>query len=490
MTIDRVLVSHLPGETRVALMDQGRLIEVMVSWSDHGSVVGNIYVGRVERVLPGIQAAFLDIGLERSGFLALAETRPVGAAGGGDDISDYLGEGDGVMVQVLDDPRADKGAKLSTHFTVPGHYLVHTPGQPGIKMSRRMEPGPGRQRLAEIMEKLAADDEGFILRTVAGDAGSDDLERDIAYLRGLWAGIGERRAAATPPACLYRELSPLHRVLRDLAGPDLQAIVIDDAGELAEVREFCRRVAPRIVDRLELHEDARPLFEAHGVEEQIEAALAPRVALPSGGGIVIEETTALTAVDVNTGGRVEDGGPEETALNTNLEAAAEIARQVRLRNIGGLVAIDFVPMRRRDNGALVLRRLREAVAGDHSLVNVAGFTRLGLVELTRQRRRESLSMTMLAACAACSGGGRVRSPAGLAFEALRAVMGEARATRGAALTLCAAPAVIEALEGTAKEALEAVEGRLGRQLALEADPSFPEERIEVNASPGEDGGNG
>ena len=484
MSIDRVLIEAGPGESRVALVDGERLVELVVARADGESVAGNVYLGRVQRLLPAIQAAFVDIGARRAGFLALAEVRPIGAAGEGG-IADYASEGDAILVQAVSDPAADKGARLTSRVALPGRYLVATPSQPEIKVSRQLEDGETRARLIALMGELADEGEGFIVRTAAARADREALRRDLAYLRAAWDEVTERRAAARPPALLYREPEPLHRVLRDQAG--LAAIVVDGAPALAEARAVCRRLAPEMEGLVEEHRGQAALFDAYGLEEQIEAALEPVAGLPSGGNIVIEATKALTAIDVNSGGHGE-GGPEETALAVNLEAAAEIARQVRLRNIGGLIAIDFLPMRRRRNGAEVLHGLRRALAGDPCPSHVVGFTRLGLVEVTRQRRRAALADVLLTPCPACAGRGRGRSPETVAFGALRRVRREAAANPGAALAVTAAPAVIAALEGAAQAGLEALAARLGRAPALIEDRDFPPERVDVGPLDG--GGDG
>ena len=459
----------------------------MVARSDLEDVAGNVYLGRVEKTLPGIQAAFVDIGLRRSGFLALAEARPPGppAAGAGR-ITDHVGEGDSVLVQALNDPANDKGARLTTRITIPGRYLVLTPGQADTRLSRRLDAEGEGGRLAAALEALARDGEGFIIRTAAAGAGAADLGRDIAYLRGSWAKIVEARGHARPPACVHRELDPLRRVLRDQAGPDLQRVAIDGAAALARAKAFCAHLAPDIADRLELHSEGGSLFEIRDVEAQVDQALEPVVALVQGGTIVIEGTAALTAIDVNTGGRTGNGGPEETARAVNLEAATEIARQVRLRNISGLVAIDFVPMRRRANEERILAVLRAAVADDPCPVHVAGFSRMGLVEMTRERRRASLASALLGHCPECSAAGRMKSPETLAFDVLRRVLREGNADPGRALTVTASPRVVEALEGPAAAALAAAAARTGGPVALVADPALADARCQVAA----DGGDG
>ena len=481
MTIDEILITVTPGETRVALMAQSRLSELMVVRPDLTSITDNIYLGRVERALTSIQAAFVDIGLGRSGFLALPEARPLGTPGSDDQrITDWVTEGDTVLVQALSEPASDKGAKLTTHITLPGRFIVLAPNQPGVRVSRRIESADERDRLTGLIGELAEEGEGFIVRTAAEGADGAALERDVAYLRATWNEIEEKLGAARPPASLYWELAPLRRILRDETGPELESIVIDDAASLAEARFFCRRVAPDLTDLLQLYDRDLPLFEAHGVDEQIDAALARRVDLAGGGSIVIDEVTALTAIDVNTGGRSESGA-EETALRTNLEAAAEIARQLRLRNIAGTIIIDFVPMRRRDNGTQVVEALRKAVTGDRSPTHVFGFSRLGLVEMTRQRRRPALARSLLADCPACGGAGRTRSADTVAFDILRALPRAARTTPGAGLTVTAAPSVVTALEGPVAASFAGVVERLGARPALIADTACDPEAFDIAA---------
>ena len=480
MGMDQALINVAPGETRVALMDGDRLVEIAVARAAGGGVSGDIYAGRVEKVIPAIQAAFVAIGLERSGFLALAEARPHGSeASKGERITDYVSEGDEVLAQIQQDPFGDKGAKLTTRLTMAGRYLVYTPGQPEIRVSRRIGSGEERARLSALVGEIAAEGEGFILRTGAAGAERAALERDVTYLRATWAEIEGKRGSAAPPVRLYREHGPLHRVLRDETTADLRRIVVDDAGALAEARALCERLAPEAADLLELHRGPPALFEAHGVEEQIEAALVPHVELAGGGSVVIEETTALTAIDVNTGGRATGAGPEETARLTNLEAAAEIARQIRLRGIGGLLVVDFVSMRRRQHETEVLDALRAAVAGDRVAVHVAGFTRFGLVEMTRERRHASLSQVLLEECPTCNATGLLRSAETVALESLRRVLAEDRAGPEAPLRLTAAPTVIEALRGPAGAALGEVEELLGRPLELETDGELESGQFDV-----------
>ena len=486
MAIDEVLINVALGETRIALVESGILRELLVERPDQESVVGNVYLGRVERVLPGIEAAFVDIGLTRAGFLALADARTASEATGGTDarIADYVGEGDAVLVQVLSDAFDDKGAKLTTRVTLPGRYLVYAADGAKVRVSRRITGDDERARLATLLDELAEDGEGFIVRTAASGAGHEELARDVANLRAAWLAIADNRSTTKPPALLHGELDPVCRILRDESGGALTRIVVDDSKTLARVRKICQRFSPALGDRLVLHDASQTLFEMHGIEEQIEGALSPLVELPSGGRIFIDETAALTAIDVNTGGGTQMGGQQATALRTNLEAAAEIGHQIRLRNLSGLLVVDFVPMRRHQHGAEMLVALRAAVAEDPCSTHVFGFTRLGLVEMTRRRRRGSLSQTLTKSCPPCAGSGRVNSPLTVALEALRAALREAGVNPGAVLQLTAHPNVIGALDGPAATALADTEARLGRPLVLNRDGAFPPGRFEVACTQG------
>ncbi len=478
MAIDKILINSGPGETRVALVEQMRLCELVVTRADAQSFVGNVYLGRVERVLPAIQAAFVEIGLERAGFLAASEARhearPVTDESGGA-ISDYVGEGDQVLVQVQRDPFEDKGAKLTMRISLPGRFLVYTPDQHGIKVSRRIEDEAARARLTGLLEDLAADDKGFIVRTSAAEAGDQEFSQDIQYLCAAWEEIVTARGNHRAPARLHRDLDPALQALRDEGGPDVKKIITDDPQSLSEIKAFCERFAPDLSPKAELHDGPQALFEAHDIEEQIERALSPAADLASGGDIVINETAALTAIDVNIGAASEGRGHEETALAVNLEAATAIAQQIRLRNLSGLIVIDFVSMKRHGAGEQVLEKFRREMARDSRPAYVVGFTRLGLVEMTRPRRRDSLSHILGGPCPACQGAGFLKSPESVAFEALRAVA----STSGAALTLRAAPQVITALKGPASAALKEVEARLGQPLGLEPDAALPQERYDV-----------
>ncbi len=478
-TIDHIVIGKSPGETRVALMSSGRMIEVFVERAGAASLVGNIYLGRVVAAVRKLEAAFVDIGTGQDGFLALREARPpdVSTVGGaGDGIGDYLNEGDAVVVQVQRDPVEDKGAKLTTRITLAGTGLIFRPHQPGVSISRRIADAGDRERLTRLVEGLveglepdgAAQDCGFIVRTAAAEAGAEAIEADAARLIRRWRKIRHARANCRAPAALYAGPGPACRALRDFGGPGIRKIIADDAEVLAEVRAFCEAEAPAWVSLIERHDGAEDLFEAFRAEEQIDAALSPVVGLAGGGSLIISQTPALCAIDVNTEG-ADGGSRSHTALAVNLEAATEAARQIRLRNLSGLIVVDFVPLRDDARKRQILDALREACAADPLGPHVVGYTRLGLVEMTRPRHGLSLLDVI---GVGLDGGVRapVKSPLSQALEALRAVLRQGPGHGGAAqVTLRASRAVIGALadpNGPGPAALKETEERLGLAITL------------------------
>ncbi len=478
MAIDHVVIGKSPGETRVALMSGGRLIEVLVERTGAASLVGNIYLGRVVAVVRKLDAAFVDIGAGQDGFLALPEARPPDVstgAGGGDGIGDYVNEGDAVVVQVQRDPVEDKGAKLTTRITLAGTGLIFRPRQPGVSLSRRITDEGDRQRLAQLVEGLvpdgAAQDCGFIVRTAAAEAGAKAIEADAARLIGRWRDIRLARADSRAPAALYAGPGPACRALRDFGGPGIRKIIADDTQVLTEVRAFCAAEAPAWADLIERHDGPEDLFEAFGVEEQIDAALSPVAGLGCGGSLIISQTPALCAIDVNAGGA--DGGTRsQTALAVNLDAAAEIAHQIRLRNLSGLIVVDFVAVRDDRRKRQILDAFRDACAADPLRPHVVGYTRLGLVEMTRPRH--GLSLRDVIGVGGDEGErAPVKSALSQALEALRAVL---RQGRGAAqVTLGASGAVIGALRdpnGPGPAALKEAEERLGLAIILVPDQTL------------------
>ncbi|MCP5367132.1 MAG: ribonuclease E/G [Hyphomicrobiales bacterium] len=465
MAATTLLIEDQPGETRVARLDGGRLVDLLLIHDGERSLVGNVYLGRVRTVDRGLEAAFVDLGPDGTGFLGLADARPPGRTGGR--ITDFAAEGDALVVQVTADPVDGKGPKLTARVTLQGRLLVLLPGQDEVRVSGRLDDVAERDRLAALAASLAGSGDGFIVRTAARGAGAEALAAEARRLAAAWRGLDGGAAA---PACLHREPEAALRLLRDLDVPGAR-IVVDGAAMLGRVRDFCAGSAPDLTD-ISAHRGRDPLFEAEGVEEQAEAALSPRVALPGGGALTVQETAAVTAIDVDSGAASGQGGRAAQALATNLEAVAEAARQMRLRGLAGLVVIDPLRLKSADGRRRVLAALRAAVAADPDRVEVAGYTRLGLIELTRRRAARSLARGISVACPACAGQGRVRAPLAAAFAALRRLRREAASRPGRGLVLAAPTPVVVALEGTGAAALDATRARLGAALTLRVDDTL------------------
>jgi ribonuclease G len=448
------------------LREDGQLVELIVERAGHESIVGNVYLGRIERVLPGLDAAFVDIGLERSGFLARIE----GLDGA------RLAEGAGVLVQATKDGVGEKGPALTMRLALPGRHLVYAPLEHGITLSRRIVDADERKRVGALVAAVAAPEGAYVVRTGAVAASEADLRGEAARLSVLWERIESGRDQGAPPACLHLEPGAVARLLRDWAAAGLSRVVIDGRAAHTAALAFARANLPEIAPAIRLHGDAEPLFELEGVEEEIDAALYPRVRLPSGGEIVIERTEALTVVDVNSGAHTARGRAEDTIRDTNLEAAGEIARQIRLRGLAGRIVVDFIAMERTEDRRRVQQALERALAGDRSPVRVGGFSTLGLMEITRRRGRESLAEIL---CEPFAPDAMLRTALTVALEALRAARRSANAAPGRALTLLAASEVVETLRAEAAGSREALEGALGRPLLLQARADFDRESYEI-----------
>jgi ribonuclease G len=492
LPIDEILFSASPGETRAALVADGRLIELLVEREASAGLVGNVYLGRVGKLMPSMEAAFVELGTPRAGFLARAEartpldaegrlTRPREQLGSGTPLGRIVSEGEAILVQVTKDATGSKGPRLSTQIALPGHWLVYGPGHPGLAVSRRITDGAERARLEAVLAPQLAPGEGVILRTAAEGVEGVELLDDLVVLRKQWQALLARARAARAPALLLAEPDPIARVLRDHAGPALRRVFCDSREARGRAAAFLARHGAAAAIEVSLHQGTEPLFARHEVEAQIAAALEPEVALPSGGRLVIGTLEALTAIDVDTARHAGTGRFEDTVLAVNLEAAAEIARQVRLRNIAGLIVVDFVHMDRPGDRARVADAMRAAFAADPVAVQLGGMTPLGLYEMTRKRVRESLRDQLTAPCDACHGAGRLKSAVTVAYELLRAAARAAEAAAGRELRVVAAPAVAAALDGEARPARLALEARLGRPLLLSAEPGYGRERFDILA---------
>ena len=480
---ESLLIDVMPGEIRAAVVRDARVVELFIERRGHESLVGNIYLGRVERILDGMDAAFVDIGIGRSGFLGLdgARTGDPGPRDASDRIGVHIVEGEAIRVQVAKDAVGRKGAQLSRRIAVAGRHLVYTPTRDRIAVSRQIVDEDERARLEALVGDAAEPGDGFIVRTAAEGAAGDELADDAAWLRRLWSEIDARGAAASPPAMLHEEPPPLLRLFRDRVSEATEEIVIDSPGGFAAARDYCRRFMPALSDRLRLHTGPEHVFAAAEVDGEIERALGPRVGLPSGGELVIESTEALTAIDVNSGRFTGGGRLEDTAARTNLEAAEEAPRQLRLRNIGGLILIDFIHMNDEANWDRVLDALGDALAGDRGNVRLIGRTAAGLVEITRRRQRESLERMLTEPCANCGGGGRVSTPHSAALLIMRALKQEARKAKPGPIAVTAASEVVDMLEGEAAPAMSELAAVLGRRIALERAPSYGRETFDIVA---------
>ena len=480
--IDEVLIDAGLLETRVALVSEGQLREVVVEPRARESLVGDIFLGRVVRVVPGLQAAFVDLGLDHDGFLHGREARfapsaPVGEGGRAPDISDCVSEGEALYVQVTRDPIGDKGSRLTTNLTLPGRHLVFTPLQAGIAVSRRIADDDERARLEDLVAGVAAADEGFVVRTAAEGAGVEEIEAEAARLRARWREIEERRGQVEVPSRQHREPGPVARALRDHVDSGVRKVRLGRADALGEARRAVDESMPELAGRLELFRGPGALFDLYDIEAEIEAALEPRVSLPSGGSLVIEATEALIAIDVNTGPSADARGHRDAGFRTNLEAARETARQIRLRGLAGLIVVDFIQMRAKADMDEVMATLREALAHDRTAARVAGPTAFGLAEITRRRVRPSLERMLTEPCEWCLAGRAKTAPA-VAAEILRQAEREGHEAPGRNLSITAAPEVIEVLKADGGGLAQVLGERIGAEVRLAEDEDY--ERTEYD----------
>lgn len=500
-----LLINVTSYESRVALVENGRLREIYIERPDERGLSGNIYKGRVSRVLPGMQAAFVDIGLERSAFLyagdaitdydALEYARwrgngsgaPGGegppVAAGEQPVQELLRPGQEVLVQVAKEPVGTKGARVTSQVSLPGRYLVYMPFTDHLGVSRRIESDAERERLRESVQRLRPGHGGYILRTAAEGASEEDLAADIAFLGKLWERVLHRWEKNSVPTVIHEELSVSLRAVRDMLTPGIEAVIVDDAGEYERIKEFVEAFEPDLLGRVRLYRRPEPLFDRRGIEVSIQRLLSTKVWLPSGGYLVIDSAEALTAIDVNTGRYVGKQDFEETALKTNLEAVEEIADQVRLRNIGGIVVIDFIDMQRVSSREAVQKALVEAVKRDKARTGISPMSALGIVEMTRKRIREPVLRTLAEDCPYCDGSGLVLQAVSVAHEILRQLVREVNAGPVGPLEVLAHPEVVRRLREEDHDGLVEIEERMGAPVRLASDESFHRERFEIRVVP-------
>ncbi len=487
-----ILINWTPQETRVAVVENGAVQELHIERTLERGLVGNIYAGRVARVLPGMQSAFIDIGLERAAFLHVADVHSSGQFRGADHgnggpatpIERLVFEGQTLTVQVIKDPIGTKGARLSTQISVAGRLLVFLPQDDHIGISQKIGSPELRDQLRARMQKLVGTPEeggggGFILRTNAEDATDEELADDIAYLRKTWGSIRERSFKNPAGTLLHQDLSLTERVLRDLAHEETQAIRVDSRIQFDALRGFGEAFTPGSVKKLEHYTGERPIFDLYNIDEEIAKALARRVDLKSGGYLIIDQTEALTTVDVNTGGYVGARNFDDTIFKTNLEAAQAIARQLRLRNLGGIIIVDFIDMVREDHQHAVLQEFRKQLVRDRTKTTISGFTQLGLVEMTRKRTRESLAHMLCEPCPTCEGKGQVKTPRSVCYDILREILREARQFNPKEFRIVAAPAVVEMLLDEESPHLAGLSEFIGKPISLQAEATGSPEQYDI-----------
>jgi len=479
---EEILINVTPQETRVAVVQQGVVLEVQVERASARGLVGNIYMGRVVRVLPGMQSAFVDIGGGRAAFLHVADIWGHRQDGGeAQPIEKLLAEGQHLLVQVVKDPIGTKGARLSTQISMAGRLLVYLPQDSRIGISQRIGDEEERLHLREKLQQLLPPDitGGFIVRTMAEAASDRELLADVDYLRKLWQGIQDKARAAAPAALLYRDLDLSLRVLRDFANDETARILVDSRETFQKVQTFAREFTPNVAARLEHYSGARPLFDLYGIEDEIEKALARRVDLKSGGYLIIDQTEALTTVDVNTGGFVGVRSFDDTIFKTNLEASQVIARQLRLRNLGGIIIIDFIDMDSEEHRNAVLNEFRKALAGDHTRMTVNGFTQLGLVEMTRKRTRESLAHVLCEPCPVCEGRGELKTAQTVCYQILRELLREARQFDAREFRILASQQVIDLFLDEESQGLAMLSDFIGKPVSLQVESQYNQEQFDV-----------
>ena len=485
-----ILINWSPQETRVAMVEQGAVQELQVERTLERGLVGNVYLGKVARVLPGMQSAFIDIGLDRAAFLHVADlmssinsrhldTDAAAAPVTSLPIEKQLFEGQAMMVQVLKDPIGTKGARLSAQISIAGRLLVFLPQDNHIGVSQKIPPRQ-REDLRERLRGLSGElDGGFILRTNGEEASDVELSEDIAYLRKTWARIKDAALRLPPASVLHQDLSLLQRVLRDMVVEGTQAIRVDSREQFEKLRAFATEFMPATLPKLQLYAGERPIFDLFNIDEDIGRALGRRVELKSGGYLIIDQTEALTTVDVNTGGFVGARNFDDTIFKTNLEAAQSIARQLRLRNLGGIVIVDFIDMIKDNHRDAVLAEFQKQLARDRVKTTVNGFSALGLLEMTRKRTRESLAHQLCEPCSACVGKGVVRTARSVTYDILREILREARQFNPREFRVVASPKVIESFLDEESQHLAGLSEFIGKPISLQAETAMAQEQYDI-----------
>ncbi|MFO7642014.1 MAG: ribonuclease G [Candidatus Competibacteraceae bacterium] len=486
-TGDEILINITPRETRVAVVENGVLQEILIERADKRGLVGNIYKGRVCRVLPGMEAAFVDIGLERAAFLHVSDIRaetPCETGEGGDRsapaITDLVREGQELVVQVIKDPIGTKGARLTTHVTLPSRFLVFLADSEVAGVSVKIDGEHERQRLKEVINTFRAEfGGGYIVRTAAEGAENWALRADMQFLQRLWGSIQERIRETGGIAALYEDLPLVLRVLRDFVGDNVEKVRIDSRETCQRMLEFADKFVPEMVSRLEHYPGERPIFELYGIEDEIQRALGKKVLLKSGGYLIVDQTEAMATIDVNTGAYVGHRNLEETIFKTNLEAAAAIARQLRLRNLGGIIILDFIDMISEEHRQAVLKALEKHLEKGRAKSHISQVSPLGLVEMTRKRTRESLEQILCEPCPLCDGRGSIKTAETVCYEIFRELLRETRQYSPRQFVVLAAPEVVDAMLDQESTSVAQLEAFIGIPVKFQAEALYTREQYDV-----------
>jgi ribonuclease G len=504
-----IIVNSNPRETRVALMENNQLVELFIEHRTHKGIVGNVYKGVVTKILPGMQVAFINIGLEKAGFLYVGDidvldimdvegeeekAHPIEEeiepknldkfnrnAHHSIPIQDILREGQEIMVRVAKNPLGTKGARITSYITLPGRYLVYMPTANQISISRRIEEDAEKERLKQIISDLSTSGGGYIVRTAGQGREKTDFESDVNFLNRLWTNLKCKSETSGAPCLLYEDLNLITRSIRDLFNHDVEKMVIDSKVEYERCLEFCSTYLPHLVDKIELYQENIPIFDYYGIEIEINRALDRKVWLKSGGYISIDQTEALVAIDVNTGRFVGHSNPEETILKTNLEAVKEIVYQLRLRNIGGLIIVDFIDMNKEESKETVWSALTQALKSDRSRTNILKISELGLVEMTRKRVRENLSQTLCDTCTYCEGKGYIKSTTTICYEIIRAIQRTAANNPNKnLLSVETHHSVYDMLIEEESDYLEELETKYNIEIIITANPKLHQEKYNIS----------
>ncbi len=476
-----ILINITPNESRVALVENGVLQEVYIERAAKRGLVGNVYKGKVSRVLPGMQAAFIEIGLERAAFLHASDIQVDGENNKVESINSLVTEGQEICVQVVKDPLGTKGARLTTQVSIPSRFLVFMPGVQHIGISQKIEEEEERNRLRAKLEELATGEYagGYIVRTAAEGISNEEIQADVEYLHRMWMAIGEKMKTDNPSHLIHEDLPLAMRMMRDLVSPEIEKIRIDSKETFDRAAKFARKFIPEVAERIEYYPGERPIFDLFSVEDEIQKALGKRANLKSGGYLIIDQTEAMTTIDVNTGGFVGHRNLDETIFKTNLEAAVAIARQVRLRNLGGILIIDFIDMQDEEHKRQVLRALEKNLERDHAKCHISQVSALGLVEMTRKRTRESLEHVLCEDCPTCDGRGSLRTAETVCYEIFREIIREARQYDAETFLVLASQEVVDRLLEEESTSVAELEDFIGKPIKLQVENLYSQENYDV-----------